>query len=262
MGSACDNYYSKIFNEFFDPNNIYNIPIIGIIGSGNKTYTNKIISDFFIYVGKNVCSCDNFDYYINGNKTNLSNKSKWENIELALINNKTEVLIFSIDSDDIINEGIYCKNYNPVILGNINTDNDENYYMIQYKKNTFKLLAYFIENYEQNGFIVLNGDDPNILNFIDYCKDKKFITEAKFIFYTVKHPREIKNNENIMAHSFVYVENNNIYLKNYMGTKKLVQIPIGFNIELLVSIIASIWSIYDIYMEDKKKILVEFISTI
>jgi cyanophycin synthetase len=273
LASSCYNYYSRIFGEFFNHNNNYNIPIIGIIGSGNRSYVNKVISNFFIYIGKYTCSCDEFNYYINGVNTNLNNKTKWENIELALVNNLTEVLVFSIDTSDYISEGIYCKHYNPVILGNVNTDYDEYYYTTNYKPNTYKLLASFLESYNKNGFIVLNGDDTNIFDFINYCKSKKFITKPKFIFYTTKHFKDILNNGELIlnsdsntnldldSQSFVYIENNIIYLKNYLGIKELIQIPIGSNPIQLLSVIASIWSVYDIYSDDKKNMFVDFYKT-
>lgn len=128
LASSCQNYYSKIFNEFFNPNNNYTIPIIGIIGSGNKSYLNKVISNFFIHINKYTCSCDKYNYYINGTNTNQDNKTKWENIELALVNNQTEILVFSSDTDDFVSEGIYCKYFTPVILGKVNTDYDDYYY--------------------------------------------------------------------------------------------------------------------------------------
>jgi cyanophycin synthetase len=263
LASCCTNYYSKIFNEFFNPNKNYNIPILGIIGSGNKSYINKMISKFFIYIGKYTCSCDDYNYLINGTNTNMNNKNKWENVELALVNNRTEMVVFNIDSDDYVNEGIYCKNYNPIIIGNINMEFDDVYYPIKYKQNTMKLLGYFLENYNKNGFIVLNADDPNIFNFINYCEEKQFITNPKFIFYTTKHFRNIfsENHQKLESHSIVFIENNTVYLKNFIGIIELVKINSNSNIEQLVIIIASIWSVYDIYSFENKNIFINFYNT-
>ena len=268
LASSCTKYYSKIFDEFFNPSRNYDIPIIGIIGTGNKSFINKIITNFFISINIYTCSCDELNYYINGTNTNLNKKYKWENIELALVNNKTEVLIFNTDTNDYINEGIYCNNYNPVILGNVNPDFDDYYYSINYKPNTHKLLASFVENYDKNGFIVLNLDDPNIFDFINYCKEKNFISKPKFIFYTVRDYQNVllQTNNNISnnlleLNSIVYIKNNVVYLKNYLGNKDLVPIPIDFGHEQkvqIVQIISSIWSIYDLFTEDKKKNFVDF----
>ena len=241
LAESCKNKFNNIIENIIDVNKNYFIPIIGLVSNNDNSIINSIITNFFISLNMYIINCNNHNYIINNKNIKTNNTYKWENKELAIINNNTDVIIFDIKTNDIINEGIYYKKYVSVIIDNINNDN-------------INLLKKIIEN--NNDFVILNANDINI--------EKILNNTNRIIFYTNKH---YKNTNPYISNKYknskwVYIYDNVINIMYNDNIYEIYNIKNNLNVDKILISIASIWSVIDITNLDIKNKLIIYLFNI
>jgi cyanophycin synthetase len=209
-------FIKYLFNDISLEN--YFFPIISIVGDGDCIFVNKFITSFFTYIGK----------YIRSYSSN-KNKSNYEDVKLILMNRRLEMAVFDTNSKTILNEGIFYKKCNAVILGKINMVEYKSECVINEPDNTPKILRTLTTLVPKNGFAILNMDDENINELY-----KNF--DRHVIFYSL-------NNYDI-NYRCIYYENEYICI-SYNHTKISLFKYERKTYEILAAI-GGIWSFFDL----------------
>jgi len=213
------------------------IPIISITGDGNIQFVNNFITSFFSSIGK----------YVKSNNIK-SYETNYETMKSILMNRKLEMGVFNNDSNVIVNEGLFYKSCNAIILGKINMTTYESNCMINEPLNSPKILRTVTTLVPKDGYAVLNMDDPNISELYNDF-------DGNIIYYTMN-----MNTYN-MTNKIVTIENNNIVLY-YKNIKKLLNINSNYRTSDILAAIGGIWSYYDLLNNDNFMSLQKFIDTL
>jgi cyanophycin synthetase len=254
-------------NNDIDSINGY-IPILGISGNGNLSFVNKFISSFFIKIKKYCGSYGINGYFLNNKKINIQNEFHWQYVNQILINTNVEVAIFDNNSKQILDEGVFYTKCNSIILGNINTElHDDNIQNKEYEclinepENSLKILRVTVDIVREDGYAILNADDPNIKDLDELCN-------GKIIYYTQNN--NINNHQYLRNH--VLNKGKIVMLKNsfvclYQNYEIIQLFKINENMENNIPIrdilaaVGGIWSYIDIFNNNYSNIFEEIIDS-
>ena len=209
-------FIKYLFNDISLEN--YFFPIISIAGDGDCIFVNKFITSFFLYIGK----------YIRSHSSN-KNKSNYEDVKLILMNRRLEMAVFDTNSKTILNEGIFYKKCNAVILGKINMVEYESECIINEPDNIPKILRTLTTLVPKNGFAVLNMDDENINELY-----KNF--DGDIIFYSL-YNNNINNRCVYYEDEYIFISYKQIKISLFKYERKKYEI---------LAAIGGIWSFFDL----------------
>ena len=222
VGRAIVHYLFKDAKHYF--------PMIGITGNGDRAGVNRFLTNFFTMEKSNVGSVGEGGFLI-GQRRIIQKDSNQQNVQDMLSNVTIDMAIIDNDISVIDQEGLAYRYANAIILGTYNPDQ-------------FKLLRTQIDIVQDGGTVVLNGDDPNVLELV------KIVDENRIIFYGMND------------HNNVYYDSklDSIFINKVLLVDSISKRGLFKYLSIILPSIAGVWSYVDLMNPNNRTKVIDFIS--
>lgn len=198
------NVVAPILDMIYPPNKKLNIPIISITGTNGKTTTTRMINHILNHNGYYTGMTTTHGIYINGQCIEDGDTTGYKSAKRVLNNRQIDIAVLETARGGIIKNGLGYRKADVAILTNITNDHlgiDG----LNTMEELFHIKSLVTEAVKEDGFCVLNADDPWSLKARAKAGGK--------IILTTLH----KDNPELVSHIQsggygVYVDNNSIYI--------------------------------------------------
>ncbi|WP_027632638.1 cyanophycin synthetase [Clostridium hydrogeniformans] len=219
----CRDVAGKIVDMMFKKGE-ENIPVVSITGTNGKTTTTRLISHTLQTMGYKVGMTTTSGIYINELCIDKGDDTGFESGRTVLMNKEVEVAVLETARGGLIRNGL-CYNLADVgVLTNV-SDDHLGIDGIDTIEDIAHVKSLVIEAVKDDGYSVINGDDPISVSLIEKAKGEVIIFS--------RHEDNPYLLENIRNGNYgVYVKNNSIYVEKkkrifYIGD--LNEIPMTLN---------------------------------
>ncbi|QAA31413.1 cyanophycin synthetase [Clostridium manihotivorum] len=183
-----------------------NIPVIAVTGTNGKTTTTRLISHVLTLMGYSVGTTTTSGIVINGEYIDKGDDTGAASAKTVLLNRDVDVAVLETARGGIVKRGLAYDLANVGVITNITED-----HLGIDNINTMEDLCFakslVAEEIKEDGYAVINADDPWSLKILDRVKGKK-------ILFSMNENNEylLKNVED--GNPAVYVSNGSIYVRN------------------------------------------------
>ncbi|MGL4875295.1 MAG: cyanophycin synthetase [Clostridium sp.] len=213
----------EIVNYLYN-NKPVNIPVIAITGTNGKTTTTRLVSHVLKTMGKVVGMTSTEGIYVNDLCIDIGDDTGYESAKSILMNNEVEVAVLETARGGMIRKGLAYDLADVGVLTNITGDHlglDE----VETVEDLAFVKSLVLEEVKEDGYSVINADDPWSVRILDRVKGKK-------IFFSKNKENKLLK-ENILTGGIsVFVDGEYISVVNNnrkYDVIKVSDIPITLN---------------------------------
>jgi cyanophycin synthetase len=217
------------------------VPTIAVTGTNGKTTTTRLIGHVLSCAGYNVGMTTTGGIYINNRCIEKGDTTGYESAMAVLLNKEVEVAVLETARGGIIRNGLAYDLADVGVLTNI-TEDHLGLDGINTIEDLAKVKSLVIEAVKEEGYAVINGDDPISKTLLDKVKSKLVIFSKDFNNRLMR--------ENIDKGSIgIYLKDGTIYIQRgeeYIKVASVKNIPITlrgkikFNIENSLAAVAAL----------------------
>ncbi|MEW8956448.1 cyanophycin synthetase [Clostridium sp.] len=220
---TCRDVAGKIVDMMFK-NDEKSVPLVSITGTNGKTTTTRLISHILQNRGYKVGMTTTSGIYINDLCIDKGDDTGFESGRTVLMNKEVEVAVLETARGGLVRNGLCYDLADVGVLTNVSDD-----HLGIDGMNTIEDIAHVkslvIEAVKDDGYSVINGDDPVSVSLIERAKGETII----FSRYD-DNPYVLENTKK--GNYGVYIKNNSIYIekeKRVFYIADLDEIPMTFN---------------------------------
>lgn len=195
-----------IMNSLFPPGQDGRIPIVSITGTNGKTTTTRMIGHILSLVGYQVGMTTTDGVYLDNQCIFPGDMSGPQGARMVLENPTTEIAVLETARGGIVRAGLGYDWSDVAVLTNISDD-----HLGQDGLEDIDDLIYVkslvLETVKKQGYVVLNGEDPYLDEFLKYVP-----SEVKIIYFALRSNNLVIKKHLEKGQQAVYLKNNLVIL--------------------------------------------------
>lgn len=207
-----------IMEHLFGPGQNGRIPIVGIAGSQGNNQIARMTSWLIQASGKHVGLVCGDGLYLDSRQVEKSNCVNWNAGQRLLINRSVEAAVFENGARMILTEGLVYDKCAVGVVTDLNGHDALKEFYIDEPGDMVKVLRTQIDVVLSDGFAVLNGADPAVVELAELC-------DGKVIFYAEDAGLETLVNHREAGERVVYLHKGSVVLAT--GAEETTLLPLS-----------------------------------
>lgn len=237
----------EVAKEILDmmfPDGKGSIPIISVTGTNGKTTTTRLIGHVLQCAGYKVGMTTTGGIYINNKCIDKGDTTGYNSALSILLNKEVEVAVLETARGGIIRKGLAYDMADVGVITNI-TEDHLGLDGVDDLESLAHVKALVIEAVKDEGYAVINGDDPVSKTLLDRIK-------SKLLVFSKDSENPLLNKAIASDGIGVYLKDNYIYVHQKNGAEKLIKVEdipitlmgkIKFNVENSLAAVSALVSL-------------------